>query len=56
MNAIDDITVGHYINETDYVNHPERGIEAFSPANVVRIRNLKRKLDPENLFHDYLRS
>ena len=52
--GLEEYSVGNYINETDYVNFPERGINSYSPESLVRIRKLRNQFDPQGRFHDYL--
>jgi FAD/FMN-containing dehydrogenase len=45
---------GHYINEIEAGRHPERIRECFSDVNWQRLQDLRRKYDPNNVFHTYL--
>jgi FAD/FMN-containing dehydrogenase len=44
---------GHYVAETDTVGHPEYARLSFTPANWQRLKDLRRKLDPDSLFFDF---
>jgi hypothetical protein len=45
--------VGHYIAETDMVEHPEFSALSYEPANWKRLADLRKKHDPEGLFFDF---
>lgn len=44
---------GQYINEVDGFNNPSSIQRCYSPESWLRLRQLKNKYDPNNLFHDY---
>lgn len=44
---------GHYINESAYVDHPERNPGSYAAASWGKLQSIKRKWDPDNLFHTY---
>jgi len=44
---------GSYINEMDGFRYPERTARAFSPAARERLAALRRRYDPQGLFHDF---
>lgn len=49
--ALADLFTGSYLSfDTD--QRPERVEEAFPPATLARLRELKRRVDPGNLFRD----
>jgi FAD/FMN-containing dehydrogenase len=48
--SVSPLTVGRYINETDYVSHPGRIIESFSPMAMERLLAIRRHYDPDNVF------
>lgn len=51
---MDPFSKGHYINEIEARRHPERIRECFSAVNWQRIQDLRRKYDPDGVFHTYL--
>lgn len=51
---MDPYSKGHYINEIEARRHPEHIRECFSADSWQRLRDLRRKYDPDNVFHDYL--
>jgi FAD/FMN-containing dehydrogenase len=44
---------GHYVAETDMVEHPEFARLSFAPANWERLAELRQKHDPDGLFFDF---
>jgi FAD/FMN-containing dehydrogenase len=44
---------GHYVAETDTVEHPEFARLSFAPANWERLAELRQKHDPDGLFFDF---
>ena len=52
--GLEEYSVGNYINETDFVNFPERGVNSYSPESLARIRALREQFDPQGRFHSYL--
>jgi FAD/FMN-containing dehydrogenase len=43
----------HYVGETDIVGHPEFAELSYKPAAWQRLKNLRKKYDPEGLFFDF---
>ena len=46
-------SIGHYINDADIVSSPELARLCFSQKSWGRLRALRRKYDPQGVFHDY---
>ncbi len=53
MSVLEPFSLGHYINNEDVVNYPERNRRSFTPASWTRLRALRKQYDPDNSFHDY---
>ncbi|NKB36824.1 MAG: FAD-binding protein [Gammaproteobacteria bacterium] len=53
MDALAPYSLGHYINNDDVVTYPERNQASFSEASWKKLRVLRKKYDPEGVFHDY---
>jgi FAD/FMN-containing dehydrogenase len=51
---MDPFAKGHYVNEVEARLHPERIRLCFSDANWKRLQELRRKYDPNGVFHTYL--
>ncbi|HEX5735669.1 MAG TPA: FAD-binding oxidoreductase [Blastocatellia bacterium] len=51
--ALDPFAVGHYVGESDIVAKPERAEMSFARANWRRLQSLRRKYDPDDLFHGH---
>ncbi len=51
---LESIKVGHYVGETDLTASAGRARQSFAPANWQRLRQLRAKYDPYNVFFDYL--
>jgi FAD/FMN-containing dehydrogenase len=51
--AMDPLAVGHYVGESDIVADPARAERSFAPANWQRLQSLRRKYDPDGLFHGH---
>jgi len=51
--ALDPLAVGHYVGESDIVAAPARAERSFAPANWQRLQALRRKYDPDGLFHGH---
>lgn len=49
--ALEPHSIGHYIAEADVVATPERSERSFAPANWQRLQALRRRWDPERVFH-----
>ncbi len=45
---------GHYVNEIAGDRYPERYEASFSRSNWERLKVVRKKYDPENVFHSYL--
>ncbi|MCA1846503.1 MAG: ester cyclase, partial [Actinobacteria bacterium] len=54
VQSIEDRTVGHYVAEADLAAGPSRSTRSFAPENWERLGALKRRHDPDNVFHSYL--
>jgi FAD/FMN-containing dehydrogenase len=44
---------GHYVSESDTVNHQERARRAYSAVNWERLSQLRAKYDPDGVFFSY---
>lgn len=53
MTALQPFSLGHYINNEDVVNFPERNRASFSADSWTKLRALKQKYDSNGVFHDY---
>lgn len=51
--ALDPFAVGHYVGESDIVSDPARAARSFAQANWQRLQALRRKYDPDALFHGH---
>ena len=51
ISGLDRFAVGHYIGESDIVRDPMRHERSFAGANWQRLQTLRRKYDPDGLFH-----
>jgi len=49
---LDGVASGAYINEFDLEERSARVERCFAPANWARLRELRRRCDPEGVFHD----
>lgn len=45
---------GRYINEVEARRHPEHIRECFSAENWEKLADVRRKYDPDGVFHNYL--
>lgn len=45
---------GHYVNEITGDRHPQRYPACFSKANWKRLQAVRRKYDPQGVFHGFL--
>ena len=43
-------TAGHYVSETDTVQYPDHIKRSYSPTNLRRIEELRKKYDPNGVF------
>jgi FAD/FMN-containing dehydrogenase len=48
---LDRYAIGHYVGESDIVADPRRAARSYSKTNWERLQTLRRKYDPEGLFH-----
>jgi FAD/FMN-containing dehydrogenase len=48
------LAVGHYINEADLEAGPDRSERSYRNENWRRIMAVRKKYDPDGLFHTYL--
>lgn len=53
MKLLEAKTVGHYIGESDIAATPSRAAASFAPSNWQRLAQLRRRFDPDGLFHAY---
>ena len=51
ISELDRFAVGHYVGESDIVRDPMRHGRSFASANWQRRQTLRRKYDPDGLFH-----
>jgi FAD/FMN-containing dehydrogenase len=51
--ALDPFAMGHYVGESDIVAMPARAEHSFARANWQRLQSLRRKYDPDDLFHGH---
>ena len=51
IEALDPFAKGHYVGESDIVAMPGRAELSFARANWQRLQSLRRKYDPDDLFH-----
>lgn len=49
--ALDTFAVGHYVGESDIVTEPARIERSFATGSWQRLQSLRRKYDPDGLFH-----
>ncbi len=56
MQALEPVCVGHYIGEVDLTAHSTRSVRSFNQRNWERLGKLRKKYDPNGLFHSYLSS
>lgn len=54
MRSVEPLGTGHYIAETDLTAAPSRARRSFTPDAWRRLRSLKARYDPEDLFYSYL--
>jgi FAD/FMN-containing dehydrogenase len=45
---------GHYVNETAGDRFPQRYQDCYSAKNWQRLKQLRKKYDPQKVFHSYL--
>jgi FAD/FMN-containing dehydrogenase len=50
---MDPYATGHYVNEVEG-RHPDRFRQCFSAANWDRLETLRRRYDPDGVFHGFL--
>lgn len=51
--SLDPFAVGHYVGESDILSDPARAERSFARTNWQRLQALRRKYDPDALFHGY---
>ena len=51
--ALDSFAAGHYVGESDIMANPARAERSFGPDHWRRFQSLRRKYDPEQLFHGH---
>jgi hypothetical protein len=54
MRLMEPFTIGHYVNESDLAADTNRSIRSYSPKNWKRLQELRKRYDPDNLFHTYI--
>jgi FAD/FMN-containing dehydrogenase len=52
--SVEPFVIGHYIAEAHLPAGPSRSTGSFAPSNWERLGMLRRRFDPEGLFHTYL--
>ena len=50
--ALDEFAIGHYVGESDIIGDPGRAERSYSKSNWQRLKTLRRKYDPDGLFHE----
>ncbi|MFT5133800.1 MAG: FAD/FMN-containing dehydrogenase [Gammaproteobacteria bacterium] len=50
MEKLKPINEGSYINETDFIRHPERAQQCFSSASLSQLKTVCDRYDPEGMF------
>lgn len=45
---------GHYINETEFLRYPEHVRQCFTEDGWKRLAELRKKYDPDGVFHTYI--
>lgn len=50
VDALAPITLGYYINETDYIRHPSRLNGCFTLEAATRLRSVRERFDPQRVF------
>lgn len=53
MRALEPLTTGHYVAETDLTAGAERARRSYTPSAWQRLAGLRAEHDPEQLFHTY---
>jgi FAD/FMN-containing dehydrogenase len=53
MQAIEPLAIGRFVSETDLTADPARAPGSFAPANWERLLELRRRYDPDGVFHDF---
>ena len=54
MEALEPLAAGHYVAETDLLADPSRPARSFSANAWERLTRLRKRLDPQGVFHPYL--
>lgn len=52
--ALKPVSRGHYINEIDPLHYPQHLRECFSPKSWKRLAQLRKRYDPQGVFHSWL--
>jgi FAD/FMN-containing dehydrogenase len=55
-NLMRDLTphaIGHYLGESDIMTDPSRAVNSFARPNWERLQALRKKYDPEGVFHPF---
>jgi FAD/FMN-containing dehydrogenase len=48
------VTRGHYMGETDLLASPVRASESLGPGVWERLQAIRRRYDPDNIFHSHI--
>lgn len=54
VELVQPLTRGHYINEIDTLRYPQQIQECFSKESWAQLGQLRKKYDPDGVFHNYL--
>ena len=53
VDALKPFTIGHYVGEADLLADRSRVERSFAPPNWERLQAVKRRFDPQGVFHSY---
>jgi FAD/FMN-containing dehydrogenase len=51
--ALEPFAAGHYLGEADIAARPTRAERSFTPSHWQRLQAVRRRYDPDGLFHFY---